>query len=99
MSRKSNPTVITPEIQAVLDRWTKFAEKNNIRLAPTDYISDMGFKAKVCIEYNGACICKPQERLHCPCKECLSEVEKDGRCFCHIFVCDTFPYTNDGRKI
>ncbi len=90
MSRKSAPTVITPEIQAVLVRWQRFATKNNIRLAPPEFISDMGFKAKACLEYNEACICKPRERLVCPCKECLPEVKRDGHCFCHIFISHEF---------
>ena len=79
--RKPNPTPITPEIQNVINRWNDFAEKNNILLAPSSFISDIAFKAKVNLQYNGACICKRYERPICPCPECLGEVKRDGWCF------------------
>ncbi len=88
---KSKVTQITPQIQAVLNRWTKFAQSNHILLAPPSVISDMAFKAKVYLEYGGACICKRYERPVCPCHECLGEVKRDGMCFCHIFVSNDFP--------
>ena len=90
MARRVIKTQVTPEIQAVLDRWQYFANKNNILLAPTSVISDMAFKAKANIEYSGACICKRYERPVCPCPECLPEVKRDGICFCHIFCSQDF---------
>ncbi len=81
VSRNTKPTPMTPEIQSVLNKWQDFAVKNNIRVAPPSVISDIAFKAKVNLEYHGACICKPRERPVCPCPECLIEVKRDGRCF------------------
>jgi ferredoxin-thioredoxin reductase catalytic subunit len=86
MSRKTNPTVITPEIKAVIDEWEKFAKENDIQVAPPSVISDIAFKAKANIEYGGACICKRYERPVCPCPQCLDEVKERGLCFCHIFT-------------
>jgi hypothetical protein len=80
MSRKSKPTVITPEIQEVLNRWNDFAKKNNIRVAPPSVISDIAFKAKVNIENGGRCICD-RNRPTCPCPQCLTEVQTKGLCF------------------
>lgn len=73
---------ITPQIQAVLDKWTTFAQSNGLQFYPA---TDINFKAKVVVEYNGACPCKRYERPICPCKECLPEIKRDGFCFCHIF--------------
>jgi hypothetical protein len=78
MTKSNSRTPRTPIIQEVIDRWNDFATKNNIRLAPPEFISDIGFKAKVNVEYGGACICKRKERPVCPCPECLGEVVKDG---------------------
>jgi len=87
MGRKSTPTVITPEIQKVIDTWKDFAEKNNIRLAPSNF-TDVAFKAKVVLETEH-CPCK-QDRKICPCAECLTEIKKDGWCFCRVFVAQNF---------
>lgn len=87
---KNNMTPRTPEIDMVLLRWHTFANQNDIMVAPPQFISDMAFKAKVNIEYSGACICKPRERLVCPCPECIPEVQRDGKCFCHIFISKQF---------
>jgi hypothetical protein len=73
-------TDITPEIQNVINRWDEFAKANDI-----EFYNSEGSWAKRCLELNGACILKPSQRPVCPCKECLSEIKKDGHCFCHIF--------------
>jgi hypothetical protein len=71
---------ITPEIQNVIDCWDEFAKANDI-----EFYSSEGYWAKRCLELNGACILKPSQRPICPCKECLSEIKRDGHCFCHVF--------------
>jgi hypothetical protein len=78
-------TPVTPEIQQVLDMWQDFAKKNNLMVNDKG-ISDLGFKAKVMLEYSGACICSPKERPICPCPQCIPECRSEkGQCNCHIF--------------
>ena len=80
MSRSSRPTVITPEIQNLMNRWIDFALQNDIEVD-----CGLDYWAKVCVEHGGACNCRPSERPICPCGECLSEINKNGHCFCRIF--------------
>jgi len=81
----SNPIIVTPAMQVVLDRWNEFIRLNNIQFSPwTDHI----FKAKVVSE-TGHCPCD-YGRLSCPCELCLSEIVVSGQCFCHVFVSNKF---------
>lgn len=86
---KAKPITITPEMQTVLNRWKYFATRNNLVFAPW---TDINFKARVVVEYHGACPCKRDERRLCPCPECLPEVKSNGQCFCHVFT--TQEYVN-----
>ena len=76
MSRRSQATVITPEIKKVIEKWEKYAKDNNLVFSPW---TDIPFKAKVNVEYDGACVCKRYERSMCPCKECMQEVKTEGQ--------------------
>jgi hypothetical protein len=85
ISIELQPLEITPEIQNVLNRWKEFAKANDI-----EFDSSGGYWAKKCFERNGACICDPIGRPVCPCEECLSEIKRDGHCFCRIFESHEF---------
>lgn len=67
----------SPEAVSVINMWRKFANDNKLVFSP---FTDIPFKAKVVVEYDGACPCKRYERPACPCKECLAEVQHDGQC-------------------
>ena len=88
MNKNSETAEITPEIQTVVNRWINFARANDIRVEKDLYWF------KTCAELNGGCICKPKTRPICPCGECLSEINKNGRCFCNIFKSHEYAKTH-----
>lgn len=72
-----------PEAQKGLERWRRFAERNNLELATW---CPLAMRAQQVVDRNGACPCHPDTRPHCPCKECIEECQRDGECSCRVFV-------------
>lgn len=79
MSRKSKPTIITPEIQAKLDEWQKYADEHGIALST---ITNIPFCAKTTVE-TGHCNCHSDRK--CPCDQLFTEIKGTGHCFCKVF--------------
>lgn len=77
--RKSEPVIITPEIQAQIDKWQVFAKEHDIVLSK---VTNMPFCAKTTAE-TGHCNCHYNRK--CPCEQIWVEIKTTGHCFCKVF--------------
>lgn len=84
MTKHKQFAEMTQERQSVINIWQTYAHINHLRLNDKK-ISDFAFKAKVFLDYNGGCICLPQQRPVCPCPQCINECKTKGMCHCTIF--------------
>lgn len=74
---------LTQQEEITLYRLERFASRNRLDLFNVK--GSLFDRVRTITRNYGRCPCK-HERKWCPCAECLGECERDGECFCRVFL-------------
>ncbi len=93
-SKPSTPE--EPDIAGMMDRYDNYAKSNGFRLNPDKAVVERVLKGLIANEAKHGkkyCPCRrvtgdveADSKIICPCAFHKDEIEKDGHCFCNLFV-------------
>ena len=89
-------TPVEPDINETMDRYDNYAKSNGFRLNPDKKAVERVLKGLIANEAKHGkkyCPCRrvtgdveADSKIICPCAFHKDEIEKDGHCFCNLFV-------------